>query len=139
MESGFLNVHVRVCMCVCVWPPTKRDHCLQADMAPTTTIFGPVCPSQTQQKKKKLRSLRKLAQLTSGAWTPSDPCPPPKEVPGPGGQPETLRSPSEPPPPPHLGKCLPWRRERDRKKGHVVSSGPVEGLGAGTRPRLGEG
>lgn len=118
------GVQVPQCVCVhvrvCVWPPTQRDHRLQADMAPTMTIFGPVCPSQTQQKEKKVRSLRRLAQLTFGAWTPSDLCPSPKETPGPGGQPETLGSPSGPLPPPHPGKCLPWRREGDRKKRHVV-------------------
>ena len=134
-----------MCVCVCararvsVWPPTQIDHRLQADMAPTTTIFGPVCPSQTQQQKK-VQSLRRLAQLTSGARTPSDPCPPPREIPGPGGQPEILGSPSGPLPPPHPGKCLPWRKEGDRKKRHVVSaSGPVKELGAGSFLQLGEG
>lgn len=69
---------------------------------------------------KKVWSLRRLAQLTSGAWTPSDPRSPPKEITGPGGQPEILGSPSGPLPPPHPGKCLPWRREGDRKKRHVA-------------------
>ena len=51
-------VHVCACVCVClsVWPPTQIDHCLQADKAPTTTIFGPVCPSQTQQQQKSVES-----------------------------------------------------------------------------------
>ena len=60
MEARFLDECACVCVYVCVrvsvWPPTQTDHRLQADMAPTTTIFGPVCPSQTQQQQKSAES-----------------------------------------------------------------------------------